>query len=140
VFLQLWKEPGRNPTGTVALYIRLLHDIAEVRDTPYPNVTLHFHDANIRNVCLVPTPEGSPPLHLQVRFPKNYPLCPPTVTSQSAVNHPNIFGDHICADMLSKEKAWTSAYTLRGIAIQLLSFFSSDQMEQEGNVAMNMEN
>jgi hypothetical protein len=50
----------------------------------------------------------------------------------SNVHHPNIFGDYICASILNTTEGYTPAYTLKGIAIQLLSFFSSDKIEQVG--------
>ncbi|KAJ8062101.1 hypothetical protein OCU04_009875 [Sclerotinia nivalis] len=48
----------------------------------------------------------------------------------SAISHPNITGGYICASILNTTGGWTPAYTLKGIAIQLLSFFASDTIEQ----------
>jgi hypothetical protein len=45
--------------------------------------------------------------------------------------HPNAFDNYICATILNTHEGWTSAYTLKGIVIQLLSFFSSDSLEQD---------
>ncbi|KAL8872030.1 MAG: hypothetical protein Q9174_002273 [Haloplaca sp. 1 TL-2023] len=61
----------------------------------------------------------------------NYPLQPPHITIQTHIRHPNIFGDYVCASILNTEEGYTPAYTLKSIAIQLLSFFSSDSLEQE---------
>src|SRR2546421_6374802 len=65
-----------------------------------------------------------------------YPLQAPTVSIQSSIRHPNIFGMYICASILNTEEGYTSAYTLKGIAIQLLSFFSSDRLEQLHGLAV----
>lgn len=118
---------------------RLRQDIAEVQNVPYPNIAIHLDDNDITQACLILTPERSSALHLTVRFPVEYPLQAPNVTIQSSVVHPNVFGNYICASILNTEEGWTPAYTLKGIAIQLLSFFSSDQIEQEygGHVDLN---
>lgn len=122
-----------------ALTQRLLHDIAEIRKEPYPNIHLHINDSDFRCSCLVLTPEGADPLHLAIQFPEDYPLRAPTVTIQSYVSHPNIFGEYICATMLNTDEGWTPAYTVKGVVIQLLSFFASDSLEQDhGGSAINL--
>jgi ubiquitin-protein ligase len=120
------------PTNTQpgSLKRRLLHDIAEIQQDPYPNVHLYFDDANIHKACLVLTPDGEKPLHLRINFWDDYPLRAPEVTIQSRIVHPNVFDSYICATILNTREGWTSAYTLKGIVIQLLSFFSSDSLEQ----------
>ncbi|KAL8651797.1 MAG: hypothetical protein Q9226_004537, partial [Calogaya cf. arnoldii] len=60
-----------------------------------------------------------------------YPLRAPHVTIQSRLSHPNVFGNYICASILNTQEGYTPAYTLKSIAIQLLSFFISDSIEQE---------
>ncbi|KAH7406721.1 hypothetical protein DE146DRAFT_676071 [Phaeosphaeria sp. MPI-PUGE-AT-0046c] len=117
--------------GPKALERRLLNDIAEIQQDPYPNIHLHFDDADIRTSCLVLTPEDQDPLHLTIFFDKDYPLHAPTVKIQSSVEHPNVFGNYICATMLNTTDGWTPAYTLKGIVIQLLSFFCSETLEQD---------
>lgn len=119
----------RAPPGS--LQRRLLNDIAEIKQDPYPNVHLHFDDANIYNACLILTPDGHAPLHLSITFPYNYPLVAPIVTIQTRITHPNVYGSYICASILNTTEGWTSAYTLKGIVIQLLSFFCSDSLEQD---------
>jgi ubiquitin-protein ligase len=122
-----------------ALERRLLNDIEEIQQHPYPNVHLHFHDANIRKSCLILTPEDGDPLHLTIEFGNDYPLYAPTVTIQSRIDHPNVFGSYICASMLNTSEGWTPAYTLHGIVIQLLSFFCSDSIEQNyGNTSVDL--
>jgi ubiquitin-protein ligase len=115
----------------MALHQRLLRDIAELQAKPYPNISL-FPSEDVTKACLILRPNGGHPLHLSVDFGAQYPLNAPTVTIQSRLNHPNIFGNYICASILNTTEGYTSAYTLKGIAIQLLSFFGSDKLEQAG--------
>jgi ubiquitin-protein ligase len=111
---------------------RLLRDIAEIQTKPYPNIALNIRDSDITSACLVLTVEGYGHMHMTVNFPADYPLKPPRIQMNSAVKHPNIFGSYICSSILNTTEGYTSAYTLKSIAIQLLSFFSSDRVEQEG--------
>ncbi|TVY85727.1 Ubiquitin-conjugating enzyme E2, partial [Lachnellula willkommii] len=112
---------------------RLMKDIAELQSKPYPNITLHVQDDDITEACLIlNVEEGYGPMHLTVAFPANYPLSPPRIQMNSNVKHPNIYGSYICASILNTKEGYTPAYTLKGIAIQLLSFFSSEKVEQIG--------
>lgn len=127
----------------ILLRQRLLNDIAEIQHNPYPGIDLHFEDHNaLQKACLVLTPqgEGERPLHLTVTFGEDYPLSAPKVTMQSDVAHPNIYGDYVCASILNTKEGYTPAYTLKGICIQLLSFFGSDSIEQDtGGVVSRVE-
>ncbi|CAL8578740.1 hypothetical protein XPA_004513 [Xanthoria parietina] len=115
---------------------RLLRDLAELQSEPYPCIEFHVHDS-LEEACLVFSPEGSKPLHLKMAL-EGYPLRAPRVTIQSRVSHPNVYGDYICASILNTQEGYTPAYTLKSLAIQLLSFFISDSIEQEygGSVAL----
>lgn len=111
---------------------RLLLDIKELTKNPYPNISLHVHDDDLTSVCLVLTPEGYKPLHLTMTFDSSYPKVSPRVQMDSEeVSHPNVFHHYICADILKDGDGYTPAYTLKGIAIQMLSFFSSDRVDQD---------
>ena len=110
---------------------RLLADIRELTKNPYPNISLHVPDDDFTSLCLILTPEKYPPLHLTVSFSGSYPTIAPMIKMNSRVYHPNVFGTYICADILKNGDGYTPAYTLKGIAIQMLSFFSSDKVEQE---------
>ena len=114
-----------------ALHRRLLNDIAEIQRDPYPNVHLHVDDENFRKACLILSTEAYGPLHLFIEFSHKYPLYAPNVTMQSDIGHPNIYGGYICASILNTTEGWTPAYTLKGVLIQLLSFFTSDSLEQD---------
>ncbi|KAL8789766.1 MAG: hypothetical protein Q9213_001017 [Squamulea squamosa] len=115
---------------------RLLRDIAELQSEPYPYIEFHVQDS-LEWACLILTPEGSSPLHLTMSL-AGYPLRAPNVTIQSRVRHPNVFDDYICASILNTKEGYTPAYTLKSIAIQLLSFFSSDSLEQSHGGIVNL--
>jgi ubiquitin-protein ligase len=128
------------PNGQALLRQRLLSDIQELQQQPYPGITLHFQDEDaLQRACLVLSPPGRNSLHLTIHFGDSYPLNPPNVTIQSVIDHPNVFNEYICASILNTEEGYTSAYTLKGICIQLLSFFSSDTIEQmHGDGVINL--
>lgn len=115
----------------MALHRRLLQDIAEFQSDPYPNIGL-FQQDDLQQACLVLSPSGKAPLHLTIVCGNHYPLVAPQVTIQSQIEHPNVYGNYICASILNTTEGYTPAYTLKSVAIQLLSFFSSDRIEQEG--------
>ncbi|GJC90343.1 NEDD8-conjugating enzyme UBC12 [Colletotrichum liriopes] len=110
---------------------RLLQDIAELQQQPYPRISLHTRDDDVRRVCLVLQPEGWMPMHTTVIFVDRYPLVAPKIKMNTAVQHPNVYGSYICASILNTSEGYTPAYTLKGIAIQMLSFFNSDSVEQD---------
>lgn len=103
--------------------------MAELQERPYPNIEVHLIDTN--KACLILTTEAYGMLHLTMRFADNYPLSAPEVTIQTFVQHPNVYRNFICATILNTEEEYTPAYTLKGICIQMLSFFASDSLEQE---------
>lgn len=122
-----------------ALHRRLLHDIAEIQQDPYPNVHLHVDDEAFHKACLILSTEAYGPLHLFIEFGNEYPLHAPCITIQSDIVHPNIYGDYICASILNTTEGWTPAYTLKGVLIQLLSFFTSESLEQDyGGVMVDL--
>ncbi|KAI4862273.1 hypothetical protein F4820DRAFT_463726 [Hypoxylon rubiginosum] len=119
---------------------RLLQDIKELVEEPYPNITIYVHDDRLSEVCLILTTTRYKALHLTVKFPSSYPIDPPIIKMNSSVVHPNVFRDYICATILRRGDQYTPAYTLKGIAIQMLSFFSSDRVEQDyGEDAINLD-
>ncbi|CAD6446456.1 83b5f521-1391-4c71-ae64-84ac747426f8 [Sclerotinia trifoliorum] len=107
---------------TETLRRRLLLDIAELQAKPYPNIFLHVDDENLNHACLILTVEGYGPPHMRVDFLPDYPIQPPNIDMDSNISHPNIMGGQICASILNTPPA----YTLKGLAIQLFSFFASD--------------
>ena len=115
----------KHETLTTSTFLTRYRGAAE---DPYPNIDLRMTDS-LDHACLILTPPGGP-IHLTVRFPSKYALTAPSVTIESTVDHPNVFGSYICASILNTREGYTRAYTLKGIAIQLLSFFCSDRLEQ----------
>lgn len=80
-----------------ALHRRLLNDIAEIQQDPYPNVHLHVDEQDFREACLILSTEAYGPLNLFIGFGNDYPLYAPQVSIQSEIIHPNIYGDYVCA-------------------------------------------
>ncbi|KAF2643770.1 hypothetical protein P280DRAFT_466505 [Massarina eburnea CBS 473.64] len=110
---------------------RLFNDILEIQHDPYPNVHLHMRDRDITCACLILTPPNEEPMHLTIQFTNRYPLEAPKISIESYVDHPNVLGGYICASILNTREGWTPAYTLKGVLIQLLSFFMSDSIDQD---------
>jgi ubiquitin-protein ligase len=126
-------------TAASLLNRRRLQDVNELQNKPYPGITLHIRDNDITQACLILTPGDSAPLHLTIHIHDRYPIEPPRITIQSKVSHPNVYQDYICASILNTKEGYTPAYTLKGICIQLLSFFSSDSIEQSyGGVVVDL--
>lgn len=108
---------------------RLLMDVDELTRKPYPNVALHA-GGDLTKLCLVLSPPGWKEMHLTIENLQRFPLEPPTVSMDSQVSHPNVYQGYVCASILNDPRYYTPAYTLKGIAIQLLSFFCSDNLDQ----------
>lgn len=138
---------ARNPARNPALEKRLLRDITELISKPYPSIRLHIQEHDVTApACLILDTESYGPIHLTVHFGNRYPIEPPHITIQSHVKHPNVFNDndfgqgYICASILDGDEDYTPAYTLKSIAITLLSFFCSENIEQDyGNTVVNLE-
>ena len=130
--------PSNKVLAPNALHRRLLHDIDEIQQDPYPNVYLHVDDQDIRKACLILSTEAYGPLHLFIEFGDEYPLYAPRVSIQSEIVHPNIYGEYICASILNTTEGWTPAYTLKGVLVQLLSFFTSESLEQDYGGAVDL--
>lgn len=58
------------------LLSRLHHDLSELLESPYPGVSVHTDDANMRKFCLVLTPPSGPwkdlALHFDVELPNHW--------------------------------------------------------------------
>ncbi|KAK6537173.1 hypothetical protein TWF694_011370 [Orbilia ellipsospora] len=129
-------------SSSLHLY-RLKHDISEFLAEPYPGVEIFFQDENYDKICLHLTPQSGPMVGLRFHFdfelPEDWPRSPPSVRCSypGGLPHPNVYGDFICCDILTNYEnnrafaGYTPAFTLRAVCMQLLSFFSSSQVEQD---------
>lgn len=86
---------------------RLQKDMKELKDSPFPMVNVSaaptednffvWH-ANLRG------PEASAfyggVFHIEITFPQNYPVSPPSIRLMTSIPHPNVFGNTLCLDML----------------------------------------
>ena len=95
-------------------------------------------DTDIYSACLLLTVNDGTTLHLNIKFPTQYPLSPPKISIQSSISHPNVFGGYICASLLNTTEDYTPAYTLKGVCIQMLSFFTSDSIEDVAGFTSNL--
>ena len=113
---------------------RLQKDLKDLEDSSIPLVgvsarplssSLYTWHGNLRG------PEGTlyegGVFHLELVFPTNYPVSPPTIKLFTTVHHPNVFGNTLCLDILDVNQkqiyqGWTTAYTVEAILIQLQSF------------------
>jgi len=94
---------------------RLQKDLKEIRDSEIPlfGVTAAPLDdsifkwhANIRGPANTVYAGGV--FHLEITFPENYPVSPPSIELFTNVPHANVFGRKLCLDMLEKNNsgAW----------------------------------
>jgi len=79
--------------------------------------------------------------HIEMTFPQDYPCSPPGLTIFNCqVDHPNVFGNKLCLDMLEPNskgrwyEGWNSAYTVESILIQLQSFLFDKPKTKKRNV------
>ncbi|KAF5385632.1 hypothetical protein D9757_005539 [Collybiopsis confluens] len=135
------------------LLSRLYGDLAELRDAPYPGVSIFVNDVDVRKLCLVLTPPSGPwkdlSLHFDVQIPESWPASPPRIKSSVwGIDHPNLFDSYICCDLLKQREeiyfsygydgGYTPALTLRGLFLQFLTFFSSTKVEQHGGYEIDI--
>lgn len=130
--------------------LRLKQDIRDLYKEPVEGVDVIIDDKDISVMCLVLTPpKGSPyyglRLHFSVKIHTSYPMSPPKITVDTIVTHPNVFEDgYLCADIIKAESelnwarsngykgGYSPAYLLKNIFMNLLSFFASEHIEQDG--------
>ncbi|KAJ1534533.1 hypothetical protein HK096_003770 [Nowakowskiella sp. JEL0078] len=138
-------------------YKRLMRDVIEIQKNPYPGISFQYNGEINKNkkkeilACLVLNPLSGPfkdiPLHFKVIIPEGFPDKPPKIEVSTAVKHPHVYGGWICADILNEWTAkdfnseygsspgyvggYTSAYTLFGVALQMLCFFTNETLEND---------
>ena len=126
---------------------RLLRDWREVRSNPLLTVSAEPEERNIyvwhANIIPDTGPYAGAPFHLLIKFPPNYPSAPPKIELMCEnLSHPNVFNwggaPFICLDMLRESdssgisySAWSSAYSVQSILIQLQSFLFGENVEQD---------
>ena len=128
---------------------RLLRDLRELeRDDTIRTASARPVEDDIFTWHINLRPDDGPlsgaVFHLIATFPDDYPCSPPTIELMNELVHPNVFGSHICLDMLKREHAttpyagWTSAYSVASILLQLQSFLFAENVPQDdGGVQAN---
>src|SRR5437763_2261535 len=141
-------QNSRNPSVCLQ---RLRREIVELYNEPLKGIKVKLHDHDITSMCLILTSYQGPfsnlRLHCKVKVPEGYPQVAPNITIQTQVTHPNISEEgSICADILQAcplnrdsqhyNGGYTPGYLLKYIFLQLLSFFSDNNVEQwDGHVS-----
>ncbi|CAG8585237.1 hypothetical protein GLOIN_2v1788384 [Rhizophagus irregularis DAOM 181602=DAOM 197198] len=133
----------QNKKDNTACLPRLKREIVELYNEPLKGIKVKFHDDDITLMCLILTLHQGPyknlRLHCNVKIPPGYPQIAPIITILTPVKHPNVFGTFICADILQAHNnhsseyngGYTPGYLLKYIFLQILSFFSENNVEQE---------
>ena len=91
---------------------RLLRDLRELeRDDTIRTASARPVEDDIFTWHINLRPDDGPlsgaVFHLIATFPDDYPCSPPTIELMNELVHPNVFGSHICLDMLKREHATT---------------------------------
>ncbi|KAJ3003484.1 UNVERIFIED_CONTAM: hypothetical protein HDU68_005679, partial [Siphonaria sp. JEL0065] len=129
---------------------RIMIELKGLEANPLPGVKVHVHDKDVTSLCLHLEPQEGIyrglPLHLSVKL-REYPASSPHVVLQTPMTHPNVFpgweqnGAYICCDILKgrlvtdskgRVSGYSPAYSLGTIFLQLMSFFSAKNIEQDG--------
>lgn len=141
------KEKKRNKeyTEEVACIKRIMKDLRELTQCAgdFPNISACPLEENIflwhANVTAPDGPLKGLCVHFEIQLPSTYPRNPPKIKVLSNIRHPNVFGNWLCLSMLRKRKytedvpheAWSGAYTIASILLQLQSFLFSENVPQD---------
>ena len=99
-----------------------------------PFATNHIRHGNLRGAR--GTPYAAISYHVILKFPITYPTEPPKVLPCTRLDHPNVFGEFICLDLLEdghwsdqQEKdrrytGWSTAYSVQSLLVQLQTFLT----------------
>jgi len=145
------KKRERDITEEVACIRRIMKDLKELTmcSGDFPNVSACPLEDNIflwhANVTAPDGPLKGLCVHFEIRLPSSYPRNPPKIRVLTSIRHPNVFGDWICLSMLRKRKyteefpheAWSGAYTIASILLQLQSFLFDENVPQDGGYNKN---
>ncbi|KAJ3014492.1 UNVERIFIED_CONTAM: hypothetical protein HDU68_000246 [Siphonaria sp. JEL0065] len=124
---------------------RILIELKELQTSPLIGITVTPHDTDVRLLCVTMIPQEGIykgiPLHLGVNLINGYPTQSPVVTIDTLITHPNVFSrTFICCDLLKgrlftdskgRVSGYSPAYSLGTILLQLMSFFSATNIEQD---------
>eukprot|EP01025_Chloroclados_australasicus_P014109 TRINITY_DN1659_c0_g1_i2.p1 TRINITY_DN1659_c0_g1~~TRINITY_DN1659_c0_g1_i2.p1 ORF type:complete len:1082 (+),score=76.95 TRINITY_DN1659_c0_g1_i2:206-3247(+) len=122
----------------IAAIKRLLHDLQEVLEEKLPNIVARPMEENLfvwhGNVRGSEGPFLDVPIHFTLTFPQTYPMHPPQCHLATGVPHPNVrltgAGYRLALwDCIPEYNAWTSAYTVQSILVQLQQFLLADELQ-----------
>ena len=120
---------------------RLQRDLMEIQQNPLPGVAALPLENNLlewhANLCPPDGPYQGAVFHLVIYFTNEYPMKPPRIKLCTPLQHPNVFKDWICLDMLKKYtttipyQGWTTAYSVQSLLVQLQSFLFAESIPQD---------
>ncbi|KAJ3292495.1 hypothetical protein HDU79_001370 [Rhizoclosmatium sp. JEL0117] len=123
---------------------RIFIELKELQASPQVGITVTPRSEDATKLCVkMECQEGvyaGLPLHLGMEL-TNFPLGSPVVTMDTLITHPNVFSrSFICCDLLKghlftdshgRISGYSPAYSLTTVLIQLMSFFSATNIEQD---------
>jgi ubiquitin-protein ligase len=125
------------PKGNKSATRSLMLDLKQIQANPLPLVAAHPLEGDIfcwhgNLVGPENTPYAGGIFHIELKFPKTYPLDSPSATILSPLPHPHVRNGKICMDILSdyesyfkniqdgsKSVGWSSAYSVQTLLLQL---------------------
>jgi len=135
-------RPKRGGKKTSNAKQRLMKEAQELAITPVENCNAAPLEDNIfewhANIS-TPLYEGVC-FHFIINFTEEYPKVAPKVKVCNRIDHPNVFGDYLCLDILTMSeetqntpyRGWTSAYTVSSLLVQLQCFLFDVPKQSNG--------
>jgi ubiquitin-protein ligase len=103
-------------SGTTNSAKRLQKDYKALKDATVPLVgvsaaptdnSMFIWHANIKGPENTAYEGGC--FHMEITFPENYPVSPPSIKLFTKIPHPNVFGTTLCLDMLQPNSGSSSS-------------------------------
>jgi len=112
---------------------RLKKEVKDLNTEPIENITAGPEESDIFNwQATILGPEGSPYagglFFLNIKFPTDYPMKPPTISFVTRIYHPNINSNgSICLDILKNN--WSPALTITKVLLSISSLLTDPNAE-----------
>jgi ubiquitin-protein ligase/Mg-chelatase subunit ChlD len=138
-----WRPKNAKVSAKANARQRLMKEALDLQANPVQGCSAQPLEQNIfewhANIT-TPQFEGAY-FHFVITFTEKYPKVAPTVVPQHHIEHPNVFGDYICLDILTMSeetettpyRGWTSAYTVSSLLVQLQCFLFDVAKNQRGS-------
>ena len=94
--------------GACSVERRIQYDLRELEKNPIANVHAVPVNGNLQswsvNMVAATGEWAGVPFHLHIDIPSSYPARPPKCSLMTELEHPNVFNDYICLDMIKVSK------------------------------------